>query len=208
LDIFLIRHGESEHNVDRFRMAHTHDSKHKLTELGRRQAEATAQFTKEYIKGSTILYTSPYMRTMETAKTIHSLLPSDTPFYENPLLREWELGNLYDFNNRTAEAKKEFKAAGKFYFRYMNGESLADVYLRATLFMQTIVQRLERQNRYDHLIVVSHAAFIQMLLAFLMNWPVEKIESFEPVENASVIQVNEEDGDYRYEKIFVPDVTL
>jgi broad specificity phosphatase PhoE len=204
LKIYLIRHGESEHNVDRFRMAHTHDSKHNLTELGRKQAQITAQFIYEYVKGSVTLYTSPYLRTIETAKFIHALLPEDTPFYENPLLREWELGNLYDFQNRTPEAKKEFKAAGRFYFRYLNGESLADVYLRAALFMQTVVQRLVQQRRYDHVIVVTHAAFIQMLLAFLMNWPVEKSEFFEPVENASVIVVQETDGEYQYEKVFVP----
>jgi broad specificity phosphatase PhoE len=185
-------------------MAHTHDSKHNLTELGRTQAQITAQFIHEHVNGRVVLYTSPYLRTMETAKFIHALLPKDTPFYENPLLREWELGNLYDFQNRTAEAKKEFKAAGRFYFRYPNGESLADVYLRAALFMQTVVQRLGQQRRYDHVIVVTHAAFIQMLLAFIMNWPVEKMEFFEPVENASVIVVQETDGEYQYEKVFVP----
>lgn len=204
MDIYLIRHGESEHNVDRFRMAYIHDSKHALTELGRQQAKETAAFLGSLIKGRTVLYASPYLRTMETAKAIHALLPDNTPFYENPLLREWELGNLYDFNNRTPEAKKEFKAAGQFYFRYLNGESLADVYLRATLFMHTVVQRLKEQKRYDNLVVVTHAAFIQMLLAFLMNWPVEQLENFKPIENASVTKIVEVDGDYAYEKIFVP----
>jgi broad specificity phosphatase PhoE len=209
MNIYLIRHGESEHNVDRFRMAHTHDAKHNLTELGRRQAQATAKFMSEQVDGSSVVYTSPYFRTIQTAKAIHASLPEQTPFYENPLLREWELGNLYDFNNRTPQAKKEFKAAGQFYFRYLNGESLADVYLRATMFMNTIVQRLERQQRYDNLVVVTHAAFIQMLLSFLMNWPVEQLESYSPVENASVVRIHETDGDFHFEKVYVPkgDVT-
>lgn len=206
MNIYLIRHGEAEHNVDRFRMASIHDSKHDLTELGKQQAQLTAAFLKDHIQGGSILYSSPYLRTMETARAIHSLLPNDTPFLENPLLREWELGNLYDFNNRTPEAKKEFKAAGQFYFRYLNGESLADVYLRATLFMHTVVQRLEQQQRYENLIVVTHAAFIQMWLSFLMNWPVAQSEQYEPVENASVIRVEEKDGEYYREKIFVPKV--
>ncbi|MFC4768991.1 histidine phosphatase family protein [Effusibacillus consociatus] len=206
MNIYLIRHGEAEHNVDRFRMAHTHDSKHDLTELGRKQAQVTAEFIKNHVTGSIVLYSSPYLRTMETAKAIHSLLPEGTPFYENPLLREWELGNLYDFNNRTPEAKKEFKAAGQFYFRYPNGESLADVYLRSSMFMHTVVQRLLQQQRYENLIAVTHAAFIQMLLAFLMNWPVDKLESYEPVENAAVITLKEAYGDYHHEKIFVPKI--
>ncbi|UFJ43011.1 histidine phosphatase family protein [Brevibacillus humidisoli] len=203
MKIFFIRHGESEHNLDRSRMATIHDSKHSLTERGRKQAQTTAQFMSEHVKGSATLFTSPYRRTVETARYINALLPENTPFHENPLLREWELGNLYDFQNRSPEAKREYKAAGKFYFRYLNGESLADVYLRSALFMQSVVQRLVRQQ-FDHVIVITHAAFIQMLLGFLQNWPVEKMENFQPVEHAAVIAVQETDGEYQYEKIFVP----
>ncbi|MEH7107902.1 histidine phosphatase family protein [Bacillus sp. JJ1764] len=206
MNLYLIRHGESEHNVDRTRMAHTHDSQHSLTDLGQNQVQKTAEFMRSIVNEKTVLYSSPYLRTKQTAKAIHSLLPEQVPFLENPLLREWELGNLYDFSNRTPESKKEFKAAGQFYFRYQNGESLADVYLRATMFMNTVVERVRRQQRYEHLVVVSHAAFIQMLLTFLMDWPIESLTDFKPVENASVIQINEEDGDYQFEKIFIPGV--
>jgi broad specificity phosphatase PhoE len=206
MNIYLVRHGESEHNVDRFLMAHTHDSKHHLTARGLSQVEAAATFIAQELKGNFVVYSSPYLRTIETAQAIHRKLPEGTLFYENPLIREWELGNLYDFNNRTPEAKKEFKAAGPFYFRYYNGESLADVYLRASLFMQTVVQRIERGQRYDHLIVVTHAAFIQMLLAFLMNWPVSSLEEYQPVENAAVIQLIDTDGEYEYKKLFIPSV--
>ncbi|WP_423800563.1 histidine phosphatase family protein [Neobacillus sp. SAB-20_R2A] len=208
MNIYVIRHGESEHNVDRNVMAHTHDSQHSLTELGHKQAQVTADFMKTNVNGKTVLYSSPYLRTKQTAQAIHSLLPGEVPFFENPLLREWELGNLYDFNNRTPEAKKEYKAAGQFYFRFQNGESLADVYLRATMFMNTVVDRLKRQQRYDNLVIVTHAAFMHMLLAFLMESPVEDLINFKPIENASVIKIDEVDGDYQYEKIFVPKVEI
>jgi broad specificity phosphatase PhoE len=204
LNIFIIRHGEAEHNVDRSVMAHTHDSKHSLTELGHIQVKKTGKFMKTILNEKTILYSSPYLRTLQTAKAIHSLLPEQVPFYENPLIREWELGNLYDFNNRTPELKKEFKASGLYYFRHPNGESLADVYLRASMFMYTVVERVKQQQRYENLVIVTHAAFMHMLLSFLMNWPIEDVTNFKPVENASVIKIIEEDGDYHYEKIFVP----
>jgi broad specificity phosphatase PhoE len=204
LNIYLVRHGEAEHNVDKTVMAHTHDSQHSLTELGRKQAQVTAEFCKTILTPKTVIYSSPYLRTMQTAQAIHSALPEGIPFYENPLIREWELGNLYDFNDRTPEKKKEFKAAGQFYFRFQNGESLADVYLRATMFMNTVVERVKQQQRYENVVIVTHAAFIHMLLTFLMNWPIEDLKNFKPVENASVIKINEVDGDYQHEKIFVP----
>jgi broad specificity phosphatase PhoE len=204
LNIYLIRHGEAEHNVDKTVMAHTHDSQHSLTELGHKQAQVTAEYFKTIVTSKTVLYSSPYLRTIQTAKAIHSLLPNEVPFFENPLIREWELGNLYDFTDRTDEKKKEFKAAGQFYFRFQNGESLADVYLRATMFMNTVVERAKQQQRYENVVIVTHAAFIHMLLTFLMNWPIEDLKNFKPVENASVIKINEVNGDYQYEKIFVP----
>jgi broad specificity phosphatase PhoE len=204
LNIYLIRHGEAEHNVDKTVMAHTHDSQHSLTELGHKQAQVTAEFFKTIVSPKTVLYSSPYLRTIQTAQAIHSALPEGVPFFENPLIREWELGNLYDFTDRTPEKKKEFKAAGQFYFRFQNGESLADVYLRATMFMNTVVERVKQQQRYNNVVIVTHAAFIHMLLTFLMNWPIEDLKNFKPVENASVIKINEIDGDYQYEKVFVP----
>lgn len=207
MNIYIIRHGEAAHNVDRTVMAHTHDSQHSLTEIGHKQAKNTAEFLKTILNEKTVLYSSPYLRTIQTAQAIHSLLPEQVPFYENPLLREWELGNLYDFNNRTEEAKKEFKAAGLFYFRHQNGESLADVYLRATMFMNTVIERVKQQQRYENIIIVTHAAFLHMLLTHLMNWPTEQLNNFKPVENASVIKITETDGDYQYEKIYVPVVS-
>ncbi|WP_066319928.1 histidine phosphatase family protein [Bacillus sp. FJAT-29814] len=204
MNLYVIRHGESQHNVDRTVMAHTHDSQHSLTELGFKQAAITAEFMKPLLNEKTVLYSSPYLRTKQTAAAIRALLPEQVPFFENPLIREWELGNLYDFNNRTPEAKKEYKAAGQFYFRFQNGESLADVYLRATMFMNTVVDRLKKQERYENIVVVTHAAFMHMLLAFLMNTPVEDLLDFKPIENAAVLKINEVEGDYQYEKIFVP----
>jgi broad specificity phosphatase PhoE len=206
MNIYVIRHGESQHNVDRTVMAHTHDSQHSLTELGFRQAQITAEFMKPLLNENTVIYCSPYLRTKQTAAAITGQLSEQVPFFENPLIREWELGNLYDFDNRTPEAKKEYKAAGQFYFRYQNGESLADVYLRATMFMTGVIERVKRQGRYENVVVVSHAAFMHMLIAYLMNHPIDSLLNFKPIENASVLKINEVDGDYQYEKIFVPTV--
>lgn len=206
MKIFLIRHGESEHNVDRHLMAHTHDSKHALTSKGRKQAELTGEFMKDKLNEKSVFYVSPYLRTMETAQAIYSKLPQTIPFYESPLIREWELGNLYDFNNRPPALKKEFKAAGSFYFRYHHGESMADVYLRATLFVSTVIQRLEQRQKYENLVVVTHAALLEMIKGVLMNWTVERMTDFKPVENASVTLIGEIDGEYHDEKIFVPEV--
>ncbi len=208
LTIYLIRHGESEHNVDYTLMEHIHDSAHNLTELGHKQAKAAAEFLKSKVSDKTVLYSSPYNRTMQTAEAIRSVLPENVPFYQNPLLREWELGNLLNINNRTPELKREYKAAGKFYYRYPNGESMADVYLRAAMFYSTALQRIEQQQRYEDVLLVTHSAFIHAFLTFIMQYPIDNENKQKPFENACVIAINEIDGDYQHDKIFVPKVNV
>lgn len=208
LTIYLIRHGESEHNVDYTLMEHIHDSEHNLTELGQKQAKATAEFLKSKVSDKTVLYSSQYKRTMQTAEAIRTVLPENVPFYQNPLLREWELGNLLNINNRTPELKREYKAAGKFYYRYPNGESMADVYLRAAMFYSSILQRIEQQRRYEDVLLVTHSAFIHAFLTFIMQYPIDNENKQKPFENACVIAINEIDGDYQHDKIFVPNVNV
>lgn len=208
MTIYLIRHGESEHNVDTNLMEHIHDSEHNLTELGQQQVKATAEFIKTRVNEKAILYSSPYKRTMQTAQAIHSVLPQQVSFYENPLLREWELGNLLNINNRTPQLKKEYKASGQFFYRYPNGESMADVYLRATLFSSTVLQRLQQQQRYEDIILVTHSAFIYAFLTFAMQWPIDNKNKHKQYENGCVIALNEVNNDYQYEKIFVPKVNV
>ena len=210
LTIYLVRHGEAWHNVDSSVMNKAHDSQHNLTEIGQEQAKETAEFLKDILHERTVFYSSPYKRALQTAQAIREALPNEVPLYENPLLREWELGNLYDVNDRPPEVKKEYKAAGRFYFRFRNGESLADVYLRGNVFANAVLQRLLNQQRYEDIVIVSHAGFMHLFMTVLMQLPEQKVENFtllESIENASVLQLNEkDDGTYGYKKIFVPSI--
>ncbi|MFC4024025.1 histidine phosphatase family protein [Oceanobacillus longus] len=208
MSIYLIRHGESEHNIDLAIMEHIHDSEHHLTELGEKQAEATADFLKNLVTRDTVIYSSPYKRTMQTAEAIQSKLPENVPIYENPLIREWELGNLLNISNRTPQLKKEYKSAGHFYYRYPNGESMADVYLRATIFSSTFLQRIRDQKRYEDVLIVTHSAFMQAFLTFMMQWPIDNNAKHQPFDNASVIAIDEINGDYKYEKIYAPKIRI
>lgn len=64
-------------------------------------------------------------------------------------------GNLYNFNDRLPELKRELKAAGA----YHHEKSLANVDLRATLFYNTVIQRLEAQQKYEQLVVVTRCFY-------------------------------------------------
>src|SRR6185437_55753 len=101
--IILIRHGESQANVDRMLHAHTPDHRFALTEKGVQQAhEAGVKLYRELHKspsGSVRIqfYLSPYVRTRQTyqgiMESMKELGVTDVLAYEDPRLREQEFGN-------------------------------------------------------------------------------------------------------------------
>jgi hypothetical protein len=73
--IILVRHGESEGNLDESVYRHTPDARISLTELGKDQAiEAGKNLKKEVINGGAnetiYVYLSPYLRSKQTYEGI------------------------------------------------------------------------------------------------------------------------------------------
>ncbi|CAF4454864.1 unnamed protein product [Rotaria sp. Silwood2] len=134
--IILVRHGESQGNINESVYSRTPDAHISLTQLGKDQAiEAGKRLKEEVINGgpneSIYVYLSPYIRSKQTYEGISkSFLPSQIlKVREDPRLREQEWGNLLHPDIRRTEMA-ERKRVGDFYFRFTNGESGADVYDR------------------------------------------------------------------------------
>uniref|UniRef100_A0A7S4J7C4 Uncharacterized protein n=1 Tax=Guillardia theta TaxID=55529 RepID=A0A7S4J7C4_GUITH len=71
--IFVVRHGESEGNVDKSLFECKPDNEHSLTEKGRRQAREAGMLLKSIIGDEAVYFqVSPYRRTRETLKEIIS----------------------------------------------------------------------------------------------------------------------------------------
>jgi len=164
--IILVRHGESEGNVDESVYTRIPDPKISLTEKGRAQAEACGNRIKQMIEKEhgqhwqVYFYVSPYRRTLQTLQ--HLARPFDRSriagFREEPRIREQDFGShrrsefffffffLHfsslivcviskgNFQNReTMRLEKALRQLyGRFFYRFPNGESAADVYDRIT----------------------------------------------------------------------------
>lgn len=97
--------------------------------------------------------TSPLQRALETAKRVHAALPEPRPeLLVEPLLTELDMGSLegqpwsvsYSIHTRDTPFPG-------------GGESLNDVYLRATQFL---MQHLNQVEEEQHVLVVSHGMFL------------------------------------------------
>lgn len=138
--IILVRHGESEGNVDSKKYCHIADPKIRLTEAGAHQAAKCGQKIRNIIEkdnkdGDWLVhfYVSPYTRTLCTLKQIGRAFDKKhiVGVREEPRIREQDFGNFQ--NNNQMKAVKEIRQRfGRFFYRFPEGESAADVFDRVT----------------------------------------------------------------------------
>ena len=167
--LILVRHGQSQGNVDVQSYATIPDSQLKLTDLGQQQALDAGQRLRALIGNESIyVYISPYQRSRETYANIEKAFDQSQILMirEDPRIREQEWGNFMNPEIRQKEMEDRAKV-GDFFYRFINGESGADVYDRCTLFMDTLFRQLN-SGHYQHaenILIVSHDIFIRLFLA-------------------------------------------
>mmetsp|Transcript_14853 Transcript_14853/g.25148 ORF Transcript_14853/g.25148 Transcript_14853/m.25148 type:complete len:343 (+) Transcript_14853:138-1166(+) len=186
--IILVRHGESEGNVDEAVYQRTPDHRVRLTQKGCEEAQkAGAQIrflTGEH--GRVYFYVSPYVRTLQTLLELSKCFSKEqiAGVREEPRIREQEFGNLQD--ERMPLSKRKRMTYGRFFFRFPDGESAADVYDRVTGFRETLrgdIDGIRFQNEdADNLtiVIVIHGISLRV---FLMRWYKLSLQQFEQLHN-------------------------
>jgi 2,3-bisphosphoglycerate-dependent phosphoglycerate mutase len=129
--IWLVRHGDCYENMEE-------GSDPPLSALGRTQAERLAQRVRRV--GATAVYSSPYRRAVETARTIGVDVRQDPRLVEIEL----ELGN---------DGTLEFK------------ESSASVIERMRLVIDDIVEA----HRGEHVVVVTHGVALMAYISDVLK---------------------------------------
>ncbi len=178
--IILIRHGESEGNVDKTRHETVADHDIALTDAGIVQAVAAGKRIKEWIGDESVrFYTSPYKRTRQTLEGLQHTLGTHWTVREDVRLREQEWGH-WRKEEETLKLCKLRQEYGHFFFRFPDGESGADVFDRLTTFIDTLHRDMESADFPDNAIIVSHGYAIRVLL---MRWFHYSVEDFQILRN-------------------------
>ena len=196
--IILLRHGESEANVDPGVYARVPDWRIALTANGVEQAREAGRKIAGLIGGESFgVFSSPYVRTEQTKNAMLEGMGREPVFdYQDPCLREQEYGNMppMDENNANREFRKKF---GYFFYRFPNGESCADVSDRITLFLDSLYRRFERETCPENIIVVFHGTAIKCFLARWYHWSIAKFESIGQLPNCHVSVMRRVEGEGR-----------
>lgn len=119
--IILVRHGQSEGNVDESVYARVADPKIALTEKGRAEAEECGKIIKELIEQDKVdnwkvyFYVSPYRRTLETLKNLARPFERSriAGLREEPRLREQDFGTFFIWSTFLTYKERDFDNNGK-----------------------------------------------------------------------------------------------
>lgn len=177
--IIFIRHGESESNVDKNILSWKPDSKIQLTESGKSQAFEAGKILNEKNIVDLNVFCSPHARTRETFQEILKGLSNVHSLKFDHRLREIDIGNsITDFK----KIHEDRKRVGKFYYRFPDGESCADVHLRVT-------QWLSENNIKDgkNYLIISHAATINIFRMIFENLSIDEFENLPKPKNCEMI---------------------
>ena len=215
LRIFLVRHGESEGNVNRSLYLKKPDHRIRLTENGIRDAEKAGKFIQEKIfeyeqqippsHRSPVkckVYCSTFKRSRETFEGMKPYLefPGFEPFLyqEDPRIREQEWGN-YQQHYDTEVVLLEREDYTSFYYRIPQGESGADVYDRLSGFMDGLFRDFEKHTYPENTIIVSHGFTIRIFLMRWFHWSPEEFETLVNPPNGAVIELHLNPATQKYE---------
>ncbi|MBC8334004.1 MAG: histidine phosphatase family protein [Anaerolineales bacterium] len=199
--IILIRHGESEGNVDREQYGKIPDFSLNLTEKGIDQARKAGAEIKNIIGAETVgVYISPFYRTRQTLKYLRENIEENiTSASEDPRIREQEWGHLRPLEENE-DIKIERNEYSTFYFRIPDGESGADVFDRVSTFLETLHRDFRKPDFPENALIVTHGMTLRLFLMRWYHWTVEEFENIRNPKNCQIIVMEKQDDD-KYELI-------
>lgn len=178
--IILVRHGETASNRERLALGRNDVA---LNELGRQQAARVAgSLARDAARGLAIeaIYTSPLLRTRQTAEAIEAAL--GCPTLEAPDLIEMDVGATdgltgSELRERYPSFLREWWSEGAAESKMPGGgESLADVQARAW----TVVERLQAEHPPEAAVVaVTHNFVIRTLVCRILGVDLAGFRRFE-----------------------------
>jgi broad specificity phosphatase PhoE len=193
MNIFLIRHGESEANIGGNADQHTIDRLVPLTSKGVQQAYDAGVFLADYCQKNNIslekarIWHSPYYRAKETAKQFNKSLQI-SEIREDITLSEQSFGDVDGipkeqwkllYPNKYKQYMRYVEQKEYFYAKPPGGESPHDIAIKIKQFFDTI-WRDYYEHDIDTVFIFTHGTTLR---AFLLRWCHYNVDWYNQEEN-------------------------
>lgn len=145
---------------------------------------------------------SPHVRARET---FHGIAQSfggvdEQSVIEDPRIREMEFGN-YDRSD-IKKLQKERSNFGAFFYRFPEGESPADVYDRASAFIESLY-RMWQLKEEDNYVIVAHGTLLLVLFQRFFGLTVDDFYAFEALDHCEfLVMEKNEKNIYRLNDVY------
>ena len=171
MTIYIVRHGETEENINAILQGHMPGT---LTEKGKDLVRTTAQQLAKTSVRFTRIVTSDLKRAMDSAQFIADEL--HIPIIPMEILRERDWGK---FTGMTIEeASKRFRINGKWVFPEGMAETEDGIYERAN----KALSELQKLYADETFIVVTHGQFARNLIAAHSKCNYHEVPAFRNAE--------------------------
>lgn len=192
-EIYLVRHGEVDGNVDRKFIGLT---EHKLNTIG---IEQVIQLNNRLKEEFDIAYVSPLIRTRQTFEILEKTIKVTEIKYCDEL-KERNFGIFEDKSAKEVEEKypNEYSMLCEDWenFKIPEGESAKESYLRICTAFDEIVNN----NIGKKILLVTHMGCIRFLLAYKISGQMGNLWNFS-INNGSYTKFEEHDGLYVLSKL-------
>ena len=198
--LWFVRHGQSTANLARHKAEvekalmiefSEREMDVPLSEIGLKQAISVGKWFKIQSPKPTLIFTSPYCRTRETARLIvENAAFENVEIIQDERLRERELG-IFDRLTRLGAMQKypdeceKRENLGKFYYRPAGGENWADVALRLRSFWRDLCLNFADEK----VLIVTHEVVIRVFRYVVEKMTEEEIMAIDKscdIENGAI----------------------
>jgi len=200
LTLYLIRHGQTQRNVESDIIGQ--DPSEPLNETGQQQAQKLAARFKKENTNFDYIYTSPYKRTVETTEIVFAdQIGLGQQYTTVPALREIYQGDGRGKSRKALYSDKEFVDYCSYVgmsFRFDGkGESLMDVEYRVKKWLEdSILNNAELPaNKPLNMAMIGHAMNHKTALHYVMNFD-HKICWRIACDNSSITKLRVKDGEW------------
>lgn len=185
ITIYFIRHAESIGNEEKRLCGRTN---FKLSETGKEQANQLGEYMRDIPLD--IIYSSPLIRTYDTAKGIQTNHEDFIPIRTISNFKEVDFGSLDGFTHELArECFPKEMNDWTFVKRYPEGlpkqESIEDAQAR---FLDGLNKVLDN-TIYTSICIVTHGTVLRSVLASFLNYSKDEYRNIPSFPNASITKV-------------------